>query len=91
MASIAGQYNVIYAYNGCDSVAPWKKYDPAAPFPFLNDLTRLSVGQGVWLRTTSATLLPVTGRNLANSAMAQLQPGQGYWVRVMQPTTLVVP
>lgn len=69
-APLAGQYNLIYAYAGCDNNDPWKKYDPAAPFPFLNDLTNLSVSQGLWVRVTGAVTLPVSGSNPSQTSIA---------------------
>ena len=36
-APIAGRYSAVFAYNACDSVDPWKKFDPNAP-SFVNDL-----------------------------------------------------
>jgi hypothetical protein len=60
-ASIAGQYDLVFAYAGCDTADPWKKYDPIAP-PFVNDLTAVTVGQGVWVRATAAVTLRVAGR-----------------------------
>ena len=67
---IAGNYNLVYAYSGCDANDPWKKYDPAAPFPFLNDLTSVGVNQGLWLRATGNVTLTVTGADPANTSIA---------------------
>ena len=59
--SITGQYNLVYAHNGCQPAAPWSKYDPAAP-PYANNLTVVSVKQGLWLRAAAPATLTVTGR-----------------------------
>lgn len=68
-APIAGNYNLVYAYNGCDTVDPWKKYDPVAPFPFLNDLSRVAVSQGLWIRATQNSSLPVPGVDPTNTSI----------------------
>lgn len=59
-ASIAGQLVSAYRYDGCDSLDPWKRYDPAAPAP-MNDLTTLDARAGLWIETRSDVTLPVTG------------------------------
>jgi hypothetical protein len=60
LASIAGQYDLVYAYDGCDATDPWKTYDPAAPPP-VNDLTSLDVQHGYWLRATAPATLTLAG------------------------------
>jgi hypothetical protein len=60
-ASIAGQYNLVYAHDACQAATPWSKYDPAAP-PYAINLAAVSVKQGLWLRTTAPATLAVTGR-----------------------------
>jgi hypothetical protein len=60
LASIAGQYDLVFAYDACDTADPWKKYAPSAP-PFTNDLTALTVQDGYWVRATQAATLIVTG------------------------------
>lgn len=57
--SIAGSYNLVYAYNSSDTGDPWKKYDPNTPLPFLNDLTQLEAGMGYWIRVTRPATLVV--------------------------------
>jgi hypothetical protein len=59
-AGIQGQYDLVYAYNVCDSTDPWKKYDPNAP-PFVNDLNNLTVALGLWVRAASSTTLTISG------------------------------
>ena len=60
-ASIAGQYSAVFAYNACDSIDPWKRFDPNAP-SFVNDLTTISIGQGLWIQATADTIATITGR-----------------------------
>ena len=59
-ASIAGQYSAVFAYNACDSFDPWKRFDPNAP-AFVNDLTTISIGQGLWIQATADTTVTITG------------------------------
>jgi len=68
LAPIAGKYTLAYAYNGCDTADPWKKFDPAAP-SFANDLKQVTPQQGLWLRMTTTTTLSITGRAAGNVTM----------------------
>ncbi len=49
LASIAGRYSLVYAYDASDTNDPWKKYDPNAP-PYANDLTEMRAGVGYWIK-----------------------------------------
>ncbi len=69
LSSIAGQYSLVYAYNGCDVADPWKKYDPNAP-PYVNDLTQIDETLGFWIKMNIASTLTVTGTNPSPQAMA---------------------
>jgi heme/copper-type cytochrome/quinol oxidase subunit 2 len=60
LAPIAGQYIVVYAYDACDLVDPWKIYDPDAP-PYANDLTSMDVQHGYWIQATGPVTLTVAG------------------------------
>jgi hypothetical protein len=60
LALISGQYSAVFAYDACDAVDPWKKYDPAAP-PFVNDLVSIDAAQGLWILATADTTLTITG------------------------------
>gem|GEM_PF-2419075 len=60
LVNAAGSYDLVYAYNACDTADPWKKYDPAAP-PVVNDLTAVDPGQGLWLRATRPVTFTVSG------------------------------
>jgi RHS repeat-associated protein len=62
-APIAGDYNVVYAYDGCPGhagAAPWQVFDPAAP-PATNDLTTITHKIGFWIQTSVTTTLPLAG------------------------------
>jgi hypothetical protein len=56
LASIAGKYDLVYAYDAGDLADPWKQFDPAA-LPAANDLTEMRPGVGYWIRATQGTTL----------------------------------
>ncbi len=60
LSSIVGRYDLVYAYNACDTTDPWKKFDPNAP-PFVNDLANVGITQGLWVRAVTGTTLYVFG------------------------------
>jgi hypothetical protein len=60
LASIAGGYDLIYAYDACNTADPWLKYDPQAP-PFVNDLSGVDERHSYWLRATQAITLTLVG------------------------------
>jgi PKD repeat protein len=59
-APIAGKFNIVFAYRGCDAADPWKKYDPAAP-SFSNDLKTVDNTLGLWIKMTQVATLTVVG------------------------------
>lgn len=66
LASIDGQYDIVYAYDGCG--AGWKKFDPNGP-PFANTLTDLDHSIGFWVNMTQAATLVVTGSTPDSTTM----------------------
>jgi hypothetical protein len=60
LASLAGSYDLVYVYAGCDAFSPWRRFDPYAP-PFANDLTGLDETTGFWIHATVTDTLVVTG------------------------------
>ena len=58
LASIAGQYDQVHAYDGCDAADPWKQYVPGGGD---NDLTALDVRYGYWIHAPGPVTLTVTG------------------------------
>ena len=59
-ASIAGRFDVVYAYDACDAADPWKEYDPKAS-PITNDLPTISVARGLWIKATADASWIITG------------------------------
>lgn len=60
LASIAGNYDLVYAYDACDVSDQWKNFNPSAP-PFANDLTDVDETMGLWIHMTAADTLTVSG------------------------------
>ncbi len=58
--SIAGRYDLVYGHDACDTIDPWKQYDPMAP-PLANDLTSISVARGLWIKATAGATWIITG------------------------------
>lgn len=81
LAGIAGDYNVAFAYDGCNSADPWQIYDPAAP-PVTNDLTAVDHTIGFWIQATTETAVPVSGSVPPTTTM-QLCTG---WNLIGMPT-----
>jgi hypothetical protein len=60
LASIAGNFNVAFAYDGCAAGEKWRTYDTAA-LPFANTLQTLNPNQGLWLHMVVTDTLSITG------------------------------
>lgn len=59
LASIAGSYSRVYAYDNCDTVDPWKIYDPNDLAG--SDLTAIDNTMGLWVEMASAASLSISG------------------------------
>jgi len=81
--SIGGHYDLVEAYDGCQADNPWRIYDPTAP-SFVNTLTQVGNGVGLWVHTTSAPTLELTGRPLVSDVTLTLCTG---WNLVGYPST----
>jgi hypothetical protein len=68
LASIAGRYDQVYAYDATDLKDPWKLYDVARP-SFLNDLTQIDERMGIWVHTSEPLTLTVSGRALFSTTI----------------------
>ena len=58
-APIAGQLARVEAHDACDAADPWKLYDPADPAA--SDLTAVTPAMGLWVKVTTAAILPLAG------------------------------
>lgn len=76
-ASLAGSYDLAYAYDGGAASNPWNKYTNGPPFA--NTLTNLSVSQGLWVRAAGNANPHRPGRQSQqhqHSALCRMEPGQ---------------
>jgi hypothetical protein len=89
LATIAGRYASVYAYEASDALHPWKSYLPAAP---QNDLALLTPQRGYWIEAASAVTLTLTGTAIT-TASVPLVPGWnlvGYPSGVTRPLTVAL-
>jgi RHS repeat-associated protein len=87
LASIAGSYDLVSAYDACDSTDPWKDYDPDSPTT--SDLTDIDHTMGIWVRMTAPVVFSSAG-TLRTSTDIPLCIGWnliGYPLDVAQPIT----
>lgn len=59
LASIAGSYRRVYAYDACDAADPWKRYDPNDPAA--SDLTAIDHTMGLWVEVTETANFQTSG------------------------------
>jgi hypothetical protein len=57
-SSLSGILDIVFAYQGCDTGDPWKKY---APGDYINDLDAVDVHSGYWVQMAAADDLELTG------------------------------
>jgi hypothetical protein len=88
LASIAGHYDQIYAYDATDLKDPWKLYDVARP-SFLNDLAQINERMGLWVHTSEPLTLTVSGRALFSTTIPLVEGWNlvGYPGQVARPIT----
>ena len=60
LADIAGEYNLVWGYEACDTADQWKLYNPSAP-PYVNDLQAMNGQRGYWLDNATAGSVQVSG------------------------------
>jgi len=60
LGSIAGDWDIVQAYDASDPADPWKTYSTFKP-PALNDLTDLDEEMSFWIHTTAPCTLSVDG------------------------------
>jgi hypothetical protein len=87
LASVAGNYDLVYAWDATGGHAGsgnWMKYDPTAP-SIANSLTTLDDRQGFWIHMTAADTLEVSG-TFAASTDISLKKYVGGWNLVGYPS-----
>ncbi|MCP3958903.1 MAG: hypothetical protein GY719_13710 [bacterium] len=70
---VDGDFTLVYAYDACDAVSPWRVYDPADPAA--SDLAAVDERLGFWLKGTDPEPLAVAGTEPAET---QVQLCQGW-------------
>ena len=83
LSSVAGKYNLVYAWDASVSSSNWKKYDPTAPFG--NTLVNLDEKMGFWIHMTTAGTLDVVG-NVPATTTINLSTTAGGWNLVAYPS-----
>jgi len=53
LASIQGQFALVYSYDAANPANPWSRYNAAA-LPYASDLTTLEPGKGYWIKVAQA-------------------------------------
>ena len=72
LAPIAGKYFKVWAVDNCDTVDPWKLYQPSDLAS--SDLETIDPTKGMWIKALEVVDLPSTGV-LASSTKIHLCPG----------------
>ncbi len=88
LSSIAGNYDLIYAWDatGAHSTSGnWVKYAPPPAPPFANTLANLDETMGFWIRMTTADTLEVTGTAPVTTDI-NLSTNAGGWNLVSYPS-----
>jgi hypothetical protein len=71
LASIAGNYSIVWAYNASDTSDTWKCYMP--DYPSLSDLSAIFPNYGYWVRINSSNeTLQVTGTVPSSTSTAMV-------------------
>ncbi len=88
LSSIAGNYNLVYAWDatGAHSASGnWVKYAPPPAAPYANTLSNLDETMGFWVRMTAADTLEVTG-TIPVTTSINLSVNAGGWNLVSYPS-----
>jgi hypothetical protein len=89
LSSIAGNYNLVYAWDatGAHSASGnWVKYAPPPAPPYANTLGNLDETMGFWIRMTTADTLEVTG-TVPVTTNINLSVNAGGWNLVGYPSS----
>jgi hypothetical protein len=89
LSSIAGNYDLVYAWDATVGSSNWKKYSPTAPL-YSNTLSALNEKMGFWIHMTSADTLDVTGNAPAVPTEISLRTEGGGWNLVGYPSAATI-
>jgi hypothetical protein len=84
LSSLAGNYDLVYAWNAGVASNNWLKYSPTAP-GYSNSLNNLDEKMGFWIHMTAAGTLNVTG-NAPETTNISLSTAGGGWNLVAYPS-----
>jgi hypothetical protein len=90
LSSIAGNYNLVYAWDATgahSSSGNWIKYAPPPAPPYANTLHNLDETMGFWIRMTAADTLEVTG-TVPVTTNINLSVNAGGWNLVGYPSAV---
>ena len=73
-APIAGQFDLVYVYDACDSADPLEEVRTPMRPAFANDLAQIGPQNGLWVRTVAPTALTIVGKP-ARTVQQTLCPG----------------
>ncbi|NPV42289.1 MAG: tandem-95 repeat protein [Anaerolineae bacterium] len=85
LASIEGNYSLVYAWDASEPENSWLKYDPSAE-PFANSLTDLDESMGFWIEMATADTLSISG-TLPSATNIPLLTAAGGWNLAGYPST----
>jgi hypothetical protein len=85
LSSIAGNYNLIYAWDATSASDNWKKYAPPPAPAFQNTLSSLDETMGFWIYMTAPDTLDVVG-TAASTTNISLSDNAGGWNLVGYPS-----
>jgi PKD repeat protein len=85
LSSIAGNYNLVYAWDATVGSNNWKKYAPPPAPPYSNTLESLDETMGFWIYMTEADTLEVVG-SVPTTTNIILSVNAGGWNLVAYPS-----
>ncbi|MCJ7657636.1 MAG: hypothetical protein MUO67_00650, partial [Anaerolineales bacterium] len=85
LASIAGSYDLVFAWDGATQT--WQMYDPTAP-AYSNPLQTLDEKRGFWIHATFPVILTVTGTAPTTTDIPLYSNSNG-WNLVGYPSSVV--
>ena len=85
LASLNGNYDLVYAWDASVVSNNWLKYAPSAP-PYSNTLSALNEKTGFWIHMTAADTLNVTG-SIPGTTTVNLSNVAGGWNLVGFPSS----
>jgi hypothetical protein len=83
LGSIAGNYDLVYAWDATKATDNWTKYDTGVPYG--NSLNTLDETTGFWIHMTAADILEVTG-TVPAATNIPLSATAGGWNLVSYPS-----